>query len=335
LVVLTTQFYTFQNIRFGQAPVGDLRFARSVTPAPISNPDEIQDNTYGPSCIAINPTDLNETCKSSSPVYLGLGPGTVYYKGDPNQNEDCLFLDLYVPKSALSGSPGNLPVVVWFYGGAFLFGSKSVPGSDGMLYGGAPFLQMAEEMKKEMIFVVGNYRLGGFGWLAGSYMESNGVPNAGLTDQQLLLQWVQQNIHLVGGDKTQVSAWGESAGGSSILHHLVVNNGQTDPLFQKAILQSAAYYWAWDRTGVLNDTYQAFAEQSGCPNHDIACLRAASVESLTTANKNIAIPNACAGKMPFGPAVDGILLKDMPPVSFQKGMLARHLYLFHFLRDIF
>lgn len=222
-------------------------------------------------------------------------------------------------------------MVVWFYGGAFLFGSKSVPASGGMLYGGTPFLKLAKRMNKEMIFVVGNYRLGGFGWLAGSYMESNGAPNAGLTDQQLLLQWVQENIHLVGGDKTQVSAWGESAGGASILHHLVVNNGQTNPLFQRAILQSAAYYWAWNRTGILNETYQDFAEQSGCPNHDITCLRAAPVDSLTTANKNISITAACRGKMRFGPAVDGILLKDIPPVAYQKGTLAWCLHILHFL----
>ena len=71
------------------------------------------------------------------------------------------------------------------------------------------------------------------------------VPNAGLWDQRLVLQFVHDYIHLWGGDKKTVSAWAEPAGAGSIMHHIVANWSQTsepsDPLFKRAVLQSAGY----------------------------------------------------------------------------------------------
>jgi carboxylesterase type B len=60
-----------------------------------------------------------------------------------------------------------------------------------------------------MVFVAINYRLGAFGWLSGPEVDSAGTPNAGLYDQRLALEWVQQNIHLFGGDASKVTVLGE------------------------------------------------------------------------------------------------------------------------------
>lgn len=108
------------------------------------------------------------------------------------------------------------------------------------------------------ILVVGNYRLGAFGWLAGTYMEKAGLPNAGLYDQNLILQWVQKYIGSIGGDKNNVNAWGESAGAGSLLHHLIRADGTKDPLFKRAFLQSPAFEWQWDQNVTMNKYYQTF-----------------------------------------------------------------------------
>lgn len=135
---------------------------------------------------------------------------------------------------------------MWFFGGAFLFGSKHE--FDLSLlpwYSGQGVLEAAPD---SAIFVAGNYRVGVYGWLAGSsFKKSGGVPNVGLYDQRKTLEFVQKYIHLLNGDSSKVSAWGESAGGGSIIHHLIAMNGQQDPLFSKAFLQSPAYQWGWDQ----------------------------------------------------------------------------------------
>lgn len=242
--------------------------------------------------------------------------------------EDCLFLDIYVPRSVLDGG-SQVPVVVWFYGGAYVFGSKhqfdisKIP-----LYSGKGLLNVTAD---PLIFVAGNYRLGAFGWLAGSYMEKEALPNAGLYDQRMILKFVQNNIGKVNGDPKAVSAWGESAGASSILHHLVSKEGKQDPLFSKAVLQSPAFQWQWDRTGSLNDTYTRFAGFADCQNGDINCLQLASEAKLSDANQKLFQDStACQGVFPVGPSLDGQLLKTLPAVAFKTGQLPIHEYA-HFI----
>ena len=68
--------------------------------------------------------------------------------------------------------------------------------------------------------------------------SSGGTANAGLLDQQLAFKWVQQYIHLFGGDPTRVTLMGESAGGGSILHQITAPLGDTPSLFKQVIIQS-------------------------------------------------------------------------------------------------
>lgn len=144
------------------------------------------------------------------------------------------------------------------------------------------------------------HQLGAYGFLAGNTMEKTGLPNAGLYDQRAALQWIQDYIGLVGGDKTQVSAWGLSAGASSILHHLVAFGGTQDPLFSRAVLQSPAYQIMFDRKGTLEQTFQNFTKLAGCAGQGIACLRGASAEALKKANTALNIQGTM-GTFAVGP----------------------------------
>ncbi|KAL8954192.1 MAG: hypothetical protein Q9183_007277, partial [Haloplaca sp. 2 TL-2023] len=146
-------------------------------------------------------------------------------------------------------------------------------------------------------------------------MEKQGLPNAGLYDQHAALQWIQNYVSLVGGDKTQVSAWGESAGASSIQHQLVAFGGTQDPLFSKAILQSPAFQLMFDRKGMMEQTFQNFTALAGCAGQGVACLRAASPEALDEANAAL-ISGAPEGSFAVGPAPDGNLIRQTPSLEF-------------------
>ncbi|WP_372957678.1 carboxylesterase/lipase family protein [Marinobacter sp.] len=139
--------------------------------------------------------------------------------------EDCLFLNVYTPAEG-----ENHPVMVWIHGGAFITGS------------GGESYEPSRLVEEGVVVVTLNYRLGVLGFLpAAGLPEGNG--QFGLLDQQLALKWVQDNIGVFGGDADNVTIFGESAGGHSVLSQLVSAGAGTgsEGLFHKAIVQSGAY----------------------------------------------------------------------------------------------
>ncbi|KAI9814164.1 MAG: hypothetical protein M1832_005975 [Thelocarpon impressellum] len=306
--------YTFKNIRYGAPPVGDLRWAAPATP---ENNDTISDGSYGPICYQTAVRSLNLVGPGAAfPIgaaanqFLGGIPLPFFTGGD----EDCLFLDINVPGKAVRDPSQRLPVIVWFFGGAYVFGSKD--GLDPLpFYDGTGIVRQAEG---EVIFVSFNYRVGAFGFLSGTSMEDGALPNAGLHDQRAVLQWVQDYIGLLGGDKAQVSAWGESAGASSIVHHLVQKGGTQDPLFSRAVLQSPAYAVLFDRKGTLENSFQTFAKLAGCEGQGIKCMRAARAGKLSTANDQLN-KDAPDGWFAVGPAPDGDFIRQLPVLELASG----------------
>lgn len=150
--------------------------------------------------------------------------------------------------------------------------------------------------------------------MAGRYIEKHAQPNAGLLDQRAILQFVHDHIQ---NDPRAVSLWGESAGAGSILHHLGMVSSEkhniTQQLFQKAILQSPAFQWLWDRSGILNNTYTEFAKNSGCESGEIECLRAVPTDALISANELLFEEALLSGVIPVGPSVDGDLVTALAP----------------------
>ncbi|KAH6949434.1 Alpha/Beta hydrolase protein [Fusarium avenaceum] len=125
-------------------------------------------------------------------------------------------------------------------------------------------------------------------------------------------------------DNTTVSAWGESAGGGSILHHLIRNGGKEDPLFTGFVTQSPAFEWAWNNSngGQLDQVYQNFSKSLGCndPN-DISCIRDPSIplDKLAMANVKLFESVKQTGLFPIGPSVDDTWIKTVPTLAFAKG----------------
>ncbi|KAF2396613.1 alpha/beta-hydrolase [Trichodelitschia bisporula] len=313
-----TDIYTFNNIRFAAAPVGDLRWKKPQPPLPVAG---VQDGSKGAACISIVPkvglnflgdANYNASAAAQNAIIGGLGAAAapLIFGGA----EDCLFLDVYVPgKAVREPEKHKLPVVNWIYGGAVILGSKDMLG----VYSGNHLIELSNN---SMIFVSANYRLGTFGWLAGRTMEKESTPNLGLWDQRAALQWIQSHIHLFGGDRTTVSAWGESAGASSILHHLIAFGGKQDPLFRRAVLQSPAFEPMGDRlpNGTLEAVFQNFTSLAGCAGKGLACLRKAPLSALNRANQAIqdAAPRGAFG---VGPAADGSWVRQFPAIEMKRG----------------
>ncbi|KAK0640224.1 Secreted lipase [Lasiodiplodia hormozganensis] len=307
--------YVFKNIRFAAAPIGNLRWRK---PQPPANNDTIQDGSYGPICVQAPIEGLNLLGPgNNSPIggainqFLAGIPVPIFEGG----SEDCLFLDLFVPGDAVRDpDTHSLPVIVWIYGGAYVFGSKDALDLIGF-YSGTGLIQQSGG---NVIYVAGNYRLGTYGFLAGETMENDGVPNAGFWDQRAVFQWVQDYIGLVGGDASNVNAWGESAGAGSILHHLTAQGGTLDPLFKKAVALSSAFQIMWDRKGGLENIFQNFSALAGCEGQGLDCLRAADPATLDTANEAL-IRAAPESAFNIGPAADGDYVRQLPMLEFASG----------------
>lgn len=198
---------SFKGIPFAQPPVGELRWRQ---PQPVSRwAGERDASTFGPDCAQGG----------------GFGRGAV--GKSPNSSEDCLYLNVWRPATATSAS--RLPVMVWIYGGAFLFGSGSSPTTSGV-----------EFAKDGIILVTFNYRLGRLGFFAFPGLSREHPEelkgNYAYADQLEALRWVQRNIAAFGGDPKNVTIFGESAGGASV--HALLSSPLSPGLFQKAIIES-------------------------------------------------------------------------------------------------
>ncbi|WP_091507472.1 carboxylesterase/lipase family protein [Flexibacter flexilis] len=145
-------------------------------------------------------------------------------------SEDCLYLNVW---TAAKQTTEKRPVIVWIHGGGFVSGSGTVS-----LYDGE---QMA---RKGVVFVTINYRLGVFGFLAHPQLSAENPKhtsgNYGLLDQMQALRWVKQNIAAFGGDSSNVTVAGQSAGAHSICALMV--SPLAKGLFSKVIAQSGGVF---------------------------------------------------------------------------------------------
>lgn len=223
--------YTFNGIPYAAPPVGHLRWA---APEPAPNWVETREAAqFGNRCMQPALTEdgfMNRLLEGQ-----GFGAIKTWFvkrvvaSQDPSpMSEDCLYLN--VRTGNVSGEEKN-PVMVWIHGGGHQFGS-----------GDTSFYQSNGLVKKEVVLVTINYRLGVFGYMAHpalSETDPNGVSgNYGTLDQIAALKWVRDNISAYGGDPKNVTIFGESAGAWSVTE--LMASPLAKGLFDKAIAQSGA-----------------------------------------------------------------------------------------------
>ena len=168
-----------------------------------------------------------------------------------------------------------------------------------------------------------NYRLGSFGWLAGpELLRAGGTANLGFYDQHLALLWVKDNIWRFGGNPDEVTVFGESAGASSILHHITAHGGLGDaPPFQRAILQSPAFFPQPEPTQQL-EAYEKLLNATG--THSLRELRGLNSTDLILANSKV-VQRSNYGQFTFGPVIDGFYVPALPGVSLHEGHYHRNI----------
>ena len=246
----------FLGIPYAAPPVGNRRWRPPVHHAPWFEP--------------LDATQFANHCPQP-PTPFGIASTT----------EDCLFLNVFTPDDR--DHRQLRPVMVWIHGGALITGESNDYDPTLLVEDG-------------VIVVTINYRLGALGFLAHPAFaaestdpdrdrdaDANSAGNYGLMDQQLALRWVRDNIIFFGGDPSNVTIFGESAGGLSVFSQLV--SPQAANLFHKAIVESGAYNLNTQSLATAESAGSAFAAAAGCSNQTAACLRALPVSTIL-ANEN-------------------------------------------------
>ena len=153
---------------------------------------------------------------------------------------ECLNLNITCP-AALS-STSRLPVMLWIHGG----GDRGA-GSH-WVYDGGPLVRKSILTNTPVIVVTFNYRIGLLGFAASNALREDnasvgdeGVGNYGLRDQQRCLEWLHRHIGEFGGDPTNITLFGASSGAADIVCHLLSKANATNPMFARAIVQSAVF----------------------------------------------------------------------------------------------
>ena len=261
-----SNYTSYLGIPYAEPPLGVLRFAKPIPKKPWEGIRNALD--YGAKC----PQKTSNSSEST--------------------DEDCLYLNIFIPIDALIDR-GQLPVMVWFHGGSFTSGDGSMyPGMKLATYG-------------EVVVVNLNYRLGYIGFLCTGDEASPG--NYGLWDQRLATQWVKDNIHNFGGDPGKITIFGESAGGMSVSYHALspVNDRS---LFQRVIAESGA---ADDTMLQEAEECRASAETLGrALGCDVAQSTSTLVECMRELPAQMFVTFQTDESVVIGPSLDGEFIPD-------------------------
>lgn len=292
---------SFKGVPFAAPPLGSLRWRAPQAVATWKGAR--QANKFGADCMQA----------PAGPTPAGV-----------EMSEDCLYLNVWAPAKP-SAKP--LPVMVWIYGGGFVNGGTArYSATDN----GVP------SAKRGVVFVNFNYRLGRFGFFAHPALTAETpdgpLGNYGYMDQIAALRWVQKNIAAFGGDPKNVTIFGESAGGGSVL--TLLTSPAARGLFHKAIVQSGG-----GRSLLMGPRYISksagptvsaeeigvnFAKTvdiTGTGPEALVALRALAPEKVV-AGLNMGTMFTSASTY-SGPMIDGQIVQESPESALLAGRWAR------------
>jgi para-nitrobenzyl esterase len=217
---------------------------------------------------------------------------------DLTESEDCLYLNIWSP-SLTAGA--DLPVMVWIHGGGFLNGS-----------GAMNYYNGNELAKRGVVVVSFNYRLGAMGFMAYHESGEDGEPvlrgNFGIQDQIAVLEWIQKNITGFGGNKDNVTIFGESAGAYSV--DVLSCSPRAVGLFHKGICESGGLL-TFPRESppetALNYTLE-FQELLGVSSIDE--MRRIPAEKIIEASVKAVANDEMPREARFNPILDNIVVAD-------------------------
>jgi para-nitrobenzyl esterase len=199
----------FRGVPFAKPPIGELRWKAAQKPD--KWPGERTAIAHEPPC----PQPVNMDGSSNGGGVSGV------------QSEDCLYLSVFAPPNA-----SKAPVVLWFYGGGAFLGAGHLGSYDG-----------TSNAKQGVITIPINYRLGALAnfshpALTKASGAKDPLGNFALTDAVAALEWIKRNVAAFGGDPSNVTIAGQSAGAAMVVNLLSIPSAKG--LYHKAIIQSGA-----------------------------------------------------------------------------------------------
>lgn len=283
--------WAFLGVPYARAPVGPLRWRPPQRPEPWSGVRHASD----PGPIAPQ----------------AVSPGSTL-PGDPlEQSEDCLHLSIWTPAADSS----KRPVLVWVHGGGFTSGTA----------GSALYRGQRLAADGDVVVVNVNYRLGALGFLAHRALGAGPhrgrvAGNWALLDQIAALRWVRGHVASFGGDPSNVTVFGESAGAMCLSALLAAPSARG--LFRSAVIQSGPPYTHGAERG--EDAARCFARELGLSELSREALEGVPAGELVGALASMSRRAPRPGELPqpLIPVVDGVTLPEPPLEAIAAGSAA-------------
>lgn len=259
-------FIAFEGIPYAEPPTNDNRFEPTKILSKKWN-GILEANKPGPNCM-----QWDHFVKDDDKT-----------KGE----EDCLYLNVYTKNLKTNQ---KFPVIIFIHGGGFTFGAGD-------------FYQPNLIVKKSVVLITFNYRVGPLGFLSTEDGSISG--NMGLKDQSMALKWVKENIQYFGGDSNRITLTGNSAGGASV--HLHYMSEMSKGLFYRGFSQSGCALMPWVITENSLEKAKQIAANLNCTTDSTIeiknCLKSKPAKLIVDSVKQFQ-PWLFNPFTPFGPVVE-------------------------------